>query len=167
GDGKLDAAVLSAQGAISLLAGNGDGSFQAPATVASGTSPVTSIAVGDFNRDRKPDLVVTTGTGGSAASSVMVLLNNGSGALQAVPAIRAGSPVGNPLAAEVGDFNGDGIPDWLRSPKNANYLTARQLQQSYKAYSTELSQRTYHQSLSKLRSCFAVRTAAQQLLIDS
>ena len=42
---------------VSVLLGNGNGTFQAQQTFATGTDPV-SVAVGDVNGDGKPDLVV-------------------------------------------------------------------------------------------------------------
>src|SRR5579872_1119497 len=47
-DGKLDAAVTNSSGYLSVLLGNGDGTFRAPSStfVAPGLS---SVAVGDFN----------------------------------------------------------------------------------------------------------------------
>jgi hypothetical protein len=59
---------------IAVLLGNGDGSFQAPtffATGASGTA--TSLAVGDFNGDGRPDLV----TANPSSGTITVLLNDG------------------------------------------------------------------------------------------
>lgn len=51
GDGKLDLVVTNFSGkAVSILLGNGDGTFQAPMNYAAATSPV-SAAVGDFNGD--------------------------------------------------------------------------------------------------------------------
>jgi len=55
GDGKLDLAVASEgtaplfmDGGVSVLLGNGDGTFQAPRNFGAGRSPL-SVAVGDFN----------------------------------------------------------------------------------------------------------------------
>lgn len=52
GDGKLDLAVayFNAGGAVSILLGNGDGTFQSAANYAVGSGP-TSVAVGDFNEE--------------------------------------------------------------------------------------------------------------------
>jgi hypothetical protein len=76
-DGKLDLAVSNYGGNVSVLLGNGDGTFQAAVNYGAGTSPHEGIAVGDFNRDGKPDLVVSNGVG-----TVSVLVGNGDGTFQ-------------------------------------------------------------------------------------
>src|SRR2546426_8034281 len=60
GDGKLDLATANA-GDVSVLLGNGNGTFQAPTGISLGDagSP-TSVAVGDFNGDGTLDLGVTS-----------------------------------------------------------------------------------------------------------
>src|SRR5207302_291573 len=58
GDGKRDLAVANLDSnTVSVLLGNGDGTFRAAPTVVVGQSPF-SMAVGDFNGDGKPDLAV-------------------------------------------------------------------------------------------------------------
>src|ERR1700755_1203141 len=55
GDGKQDLAVLNTtSNTVSLLLGNGDGSFQAAKNFNCGNNPA-SLAVGDFNGDGKLD----------------------------------------------------------------------------------------------------------------
>ena len=105
GDGKLDLAVTNYyEGTVTILLGNGDGTFtpagNSPATVAY----AQFIAVGDFNGDGKPDLAVLGG------GSLTILLGNGDGTFTQA----SGSPVtvgyeNNSIA--VGDFNGDGKQD--------------------------------------------------------
>jgi hypothetical protein len=114
GDGKPDLAVGTATG-VSILLGNGDagGTFTAPQTYLTGLTTNTQVrwvAVGDFNNDHKPDVVLATDSG------VSVFLGNGDGTFQ--PAINtAGEPASN-LA--VGDFNGDGKLDLavISNPKD-------------------------------------------------
>ena len=101
-DGKLDLAVTedsgtTSSGSVSVLLGNGDGTFQMPVSYSVGASP-TSVAVGDFNRDGNLDLAVAN-----------FITNNGDGTFQPRRDFSAG---GRPTAAvTVGDFNGDGVPD--------------------------------------------------------
>jgi VCBS repeat protein/Big-like domain-containing protein/FG-GAP repeat protein len=108
GDGKLDLAVANAgnpdafiAGSVSVLLGNGDGTFQPAVNYAAGFYPV-AVTAGDLNGDRKLDLVVAGGGG------VSVLLGNGDGTFQAAVSFMAGI---YPVSVSVGDFNGDGQPD--------------------------------------------------------
>ena len=104
GDGKVDLAVAnSIDNTLTILLGNGDGTFTpAPVTVSGGLSPF-ALAVGDFNNDGKLDLAVSN----FDANSVSILLGNGDGTFTAAPSIQA---VAGP-ALVVGDFNGDGKLD--------------------------------------------------------
>jgi hypothetical protein len=107
GDGKPDLVVANFDGTVSVLLGNGDGSFQSQQTFALGPPgrPV-AVVVADVNGDGKPDLVVAWG---GIADAVGVLLGNGDGSF------RTGQSLGtygrSPLAVAVADVNGDGKPD--------------------------------------------------------
>src|SRR5438132_5406623 len=58
GDGKPDLAVTNyGSNTVSILLGNGDGTFPAPVNFGAATNP-RSVAVGDFNGDAKRDLAV-------------------------------------------------------------------------------------------------------------
>ena len=57
GDGKADLAVANTGDSVSVLLGNGDGTFQAAVNYGAGRSS-QSVAVGDFNGDGKADLAV-------------------------------------------------------------------------------------------------------------
>src|SRR5262245_13311244 len=90
---------------VSVLLGNGDGTFQSQKQFATGLGPY-QVAVGDLNGDAKPDLAVTNLADGPSTASV--LLGNGDGTFQpAVTYFVGGSPIG----VEVGDLDGDGIGD--------------------------------------------------------
>src|SRR5262249_38536930 len=79
-------------------------SFVAPRAFDAGSTPL-AVAVGDFNGDGTPDLVVANDTN---PGTVSVLLGNGDGSFQAPVSYAAGS---FPRSVAVGDFNGDGILD--------------------------------------------------------
>ena len=75
GDAKPDLAVAdTGANRVSVLLGNGDGTFQAKVDYATGTSP-RSVAVGDLNADGKPDLALAN----NMSSTVSVLIGNGNG----------------------------------------------------------------------------------------
>ncbi len=105
GDGKLDLAVVnSGDRNVSILLGNGDGTFTAAAaSPATGDLP-ESVAVGDFNGDGKLDLAVAN----SFSATVTILLGNGDGTFTAATSPAVGV---QPESVAVGDFNGDGYPD--------------------------------------------------------
>src|SRR5207249_10317895 len=86
---------VSDPGGISVLLGNGDGTFHAAKSFAAGTAP-SSVAVGDFNGDGNPDLAVAN----AGSNDVSVLVGNGDGTFQAA---RGFAAVGGVLA--VGDSN--------------------------------------------------------------
>jgi hypothetical protein len=119
GDGKPDLLVTNlcvntsscANGTVSVLLGNGDGTFHAAVAYDSGGIAAESVAVADMNGDRKPDLVVSNCTNCSTYGdgSVGVLLGNGDGTFQAAHAIDSGGYA--PLSIAVADVNGDGKPD--------------------------------------------------------
>jgi hypothetical protein len=110
GDGILDLAVTDSavsggSPGVTVLRGNGDGSFQFAGSYSAGISP-GSVAVGDFRGNGIADLVVADSNLGT--NSLYVLLGNGDGTLQA--AVRYTVGVG-PASVAVGDFVGNRIPD--------------------------------------------------------
>jgi hypothetical protein len=111
GDGKLDLVIGNAQvpsEAVSVLLGNGDGTFQPPVNYSTGGSP-DSVAAGDFNGDGKADLaVVSENLGGVGGSTLSVFLNKGDGTFHAPVTYATG---GTPSSVMVTDVNGDGKPD--------------------------------------------------------
>src|ERR1051326_2536951 len=112
-DGKLDLAVVNrginpsdaGGNSVSIMFGNGDGSFQNAVNYAVGATP-QKIITGDVNRDGALDIAVTN----SATNTITVLLNNGSGVFTAT----AQSPIAvgtTPIGLVAGDLNGDGKLD--------------------------------------------------------
>ena len=106
GDGKVDLAVANAgnagvgdDGSVSILLGNGDGTFQPANNIPAGKNPL-SIAVGDFDGDNRLDLVVAD----SGSDTAGVLLGNGDGTFRSSVGYATG--VG-PTSIALGDFDGD------------------------------------------------------------
>jgi hypothetical protein len=128
GDGKPDLAVMdAADNAIAILLGNGDGTFSNGGEVfGAGVTPCSSnnqqsacsIAVGDFNHDGKPDLVVTS----DFDNTVYVFMGVGDGTF--TPASGSPITVGNfPVAVRIGDFNRDGLLDLVVANGNDDTLS--------------------------------------------
>src|SRR3989442_2442525 len=88
---------------VSVLLGNGDGTFQPARTFAVGTNP-TSVVAGDFNSDGKLDLAVAN----AGSNTISVLLGNGDGSFQTAQTFAVGI---TPWSVRMGDFNNDGKPD--------------------------------------------------------
>ena len=88
GDGKRDLIVVNHDSdSISVLLGNGDGTFKPQKTYAAGTKPTMAVT-GDFNRDGKIDIAVGSSKG------ISVLLGKGNGTFQshALAALRCPDP---------------------------------------------------------------------------
>lgn len=107
GDGKLDLLTVMDAGTksgVSVLLGNGDGSFQAPVPYITGTSTLAA-ALGDFNADGILDLVVPI-----PGLALSIFLGNGNGTFQsAIDFPFPPNTAAVPFA--IGDFNGDGKLD--------------------------------------------------------
>ena len=104
GDGKADifCGTYSTQ-VVTLLLGNGNGTFVPSDTKACGGHP-WQMAVGDLNGDGKIDCAVANG--GSTLAGV--LFGNGAGALSPVVTYTVGSA---PVSVDIGDIEGDGDLD--------------------------------------------------------
>ena len=90
-------------------------SFEVAARFGAGGQPA-AVAVGDFNEDSKPDVVVANYGG----SSLSVLLGTGTGALGAGTLLSVGS---FPLGIVTGDFNGDGHLDLAAANFGSNNVS--------------------------------------------
>src|SRR5438477_9362799 len=116
GDGKQDLAVTNiSTHSVSILLGNGNGSFSAPANFPVGSTP-TSLAVGDFNGDGKQDLAVAN----LGSNTAGVYLGNGVGGFTLSVNVRVGD---GPYSVTVGDFNGDGKPDIATANFSSNNVS--------------------------------------------
>jgi hypothetical protein len=116
GDGRLDLLVTinTPNNSLSLLRGNGDGTFQAPVNFPN-TSGFDSPAIvtTDLNNDGRLDVVIGHSIGCFTAPCVVaraisVMLGNGDGTFQPTREIDVGTGIAE---IAVGDFNRDGIRD--------------------------------------------------------
>jgi len=108
-DGKADLAVANrSSGDISILLGNGDGTFQRATNYGVGAAP-SFVVTGDFNGDHRLDLAVADGGGNSIVS---ILLGNGDGTFQQSVSHHTGAEADH---VECADFNGDNKLDLLIS----------------------------------------------------
>jgi beta-glucanase (GH16 family) len=120
GDGTADLVVVSAGtetassngfGTVTILLGNGDGTFSAAAKFSAGMIPA-SVAVGDFTGDGIPDLVIAGALNPASdqAGIVTVLIGTGDGSFSESPGLPL--TVGSePAFVATGDFTGDGVLD--------------------------------------------------------
>ncbi len=105
--------VPQSQGTVTVLLGNGDGTFQPAQSYAVGSDP-TGVAVADLGNGH-PDIV----TANQGDNTVSVLLGNGAGTFQPAQAFAAGS---QPSAVTVADL-GNGWSDIITANENDNSVS--------------------------------------------
>ena len=110
GDGRDDIVVANqASQTVSVLRSTGGGNFALAQTIPANDNnqgPL-AVAVTDYNRDGKPDFIVTNTSG-----KISVFTGNGDATFTAVAYENLGSPAAEyPSAIVVRDFTGDGLVD--------------------------------------------------------
>ena len=118
-DGIRDLAVVTQGddyyfwGHVSVLPGNGDGTFQSAVTLAAGVGAV-SVSVADVDDNAALDLLVAANAG------VLLLQGNGDGTFR----LAGSSPTGGrPYSVATGDFDGDGRQDVASANGNSKTLS--------------------------------------------
>ena len=113
-DNKPDMAVVNFPNhSISILFGNGDGSFQPAADYYAGLSP-WGITTGDFNNDGMLDIATSNGD-----DTFSIIIGNGDGTF--MPGYSGGTTGRSPRSVATAEFNGDGNLDIV----TANHYTGR------------------------------------------
>jgi hypothetical protein len=109
-DGKPDLAVTNddANGSVTILLGNGDGTFTPTATAPATVAFPSQVVVGDFNGDGKQDLAVVGTNAKDTTGAIEILLGDGAGGFTPKTTLLTG-------ATEIvaGDFTGDGKLDLI------------------------------------------------------
>jgi VCBS repeat-containing protein len=115
-DGHPDLAVAEESGQVRVLLGGSGGGFTGPTALLSETQALgglSSMAVGDFNRDGDPDLVVAHRSG----NQVRVLLGGPGGSFGSPYDFPTGTL---PASVAVADFDADGKPDLATAHPTTN-----------------------------------------------
>jgi uncharacterized protein (TIGR03437 family) len=117
------AASATEPGGVSVLKGNGDGTFETAVNYGIGNFSTLSIVAGDFNNDGKLD-IAAAGAGAnfdySSPGTLAILRGKGDGTFLTATLTSVGSPAGTPIALASADLNGDGNLDLVASVDDSN-----------------------------------------------
>ncbi|HSY90363.1 MAG TPA: VCBS repeat-containing protein [Candidatus Binatus sp.] len=128
-DGTPDLAVANgprfeqgAPGSVTIMLGNGDGTFTAQSeSPAAGGQPL-NIAAGDLNGDGIPDLVVSDMNSGSPEpGNLTIMLGKGDGTF--TPTTVSPQKGAIPYSVAITDFNGDGKADLATANAGSNTIS--------------------------------------------
>lgn len=101
---------------LSVLLGNGNGTFQAPTTVPAGGVEPVALVVADFSGDGKADIV----TANRGSNNISFLRGNGNGTFQAAVNKSVGVA---PMSIAMADFDGDGDRDIVTANSMSNNVS--------------------------------------------
>ena len=127
GDGKADIITTNLEGDnVTVLLGDGKGGFKQSvgSPFSCGDSPF-NFAIGDVNKDGKPDLAIVNSPSSATRSGkdgLTILLGDGTGGFK----MMTGSPFATgkvPNRVAIGDVNGDGVADIAVSSPDGNNIT--------------------------------------------
>ncbi|MBW7475566.1 cadherin-like beta sandwich domain-containing protein [Paenibacillus oenotherae] len=122
GDGYLDLAVASSRnlqvGALSILTGKGDGTFNSAVHYGSGGNDTRSVVLADFTGDGELDAAM----GNWATGTFSILAGDGNGGFATAVTYSAGGSVNDLVSS---DFNGDGLLDFAFARQTHNDFGVR------------------------------------------
>uniref|UniRef100_Q02B46 FG-GAP repeat protein n=1 Tax=Solibacter usitatus (strain Ellin6076) TaxID=234267 RepID=Q02B46_SOLUE len=112
GDGKKDLVVSTGTPTLTIIPGNGDGSFGSPVDLTLSAGNSLYAAVGDFTHDGKPDLAVANGSN--------ILIYPGVGTYTFATAPTTVGTGGGPVFVAGADMNNDGKLDLIAANSAEN-----------------------------------------------
>jgi len=119
-DGRADLAIADGTGSISVMLGNGDGSFPPGVTISVGAL-LTDLISGDWNGDGHVDLAASRFVPDlPPPGSILVLLGNGDGTFGTATEYPAGEFT---LDVDSADLNSDGHPDLVGLNRNDHSIS--------------------------------------------